>query len=397
MTNAVAYALLEDARLPNVGLLIETLRVRHPGLRWESSEVTTSENADKATFIRAGDHLMAILLMPAPLPFDQQLWQRASWVWPEAFQAVGRHRAHLIVSTMGSAENKAETPKLGSVESTRLTTAVVGGVLEALPGCLGVVWSGKVGCSPEMWLEQSRRSFEPFPDHPYSLWVEIVPYLCGETVGAYTVGLSALTGREIEFEVDGLEERAVTVRVAQLSSYLIANGLDAGIKSGAVFGADSEIDHRVAVLHRNSRFNIGPVISFSSVSDRFGRLKTYEIIPASIARNHPLLVMLSKVGLFDPAKTENQIKLRPDHYVSEVRLESYDGAISGALSNLLATDAYIEADAKARRALASGDVQSAKLLLRPFAEEVDVLQSALKLGLTLRDAFMFLPAPPRSP
>ncbi|WP_275197636.1 hypothetical protein [Bradyrhizobium sp. CSA207] len=227
--------------------------------------------------------------------------------------------------------------------------------------------------------------------------MEIVPFRCGESVGAYTVGLSAFTGREIEFEVDGLEERAVTVRVAQLSSYLIANGLDAGIKSGAVFEADSEIDHRVAVLHRNSRFNIGPVISFSSVPDRFGRLKTYEIIPGSIARNHPLLVMLSKVGLFDPAKSENQIKLRPDHYVSEVRLESYDGAISGALSNLLATDAHIEADAKARRALASGDIQSAKLLLRPFAEEVDVLQSALKLGLTLRDAFMFLPAPPRSP
>jgi hypothetical protein len=340
---------------------------------------------------------VAILLMPAPLPFDQQLWERTLSVWPDAFHAVDRHRAHLIISTMGSAEKNAGTTELGLVESARLTTAVVGGVLEAQRGCLGVVWCGNVGRSPEMWLEQSGRSFTPFPDHPFGLWMEIVPFRCGETVGAYTVGLSAFTGREIEFEVDGLDERVVIGRVAQLASFVIANGIGTELASGAVFEADSEIDHRVAVLHRNSRFNIGPVITFSSVGDRPGKQRTYEVIPTSIARNHPLLVMLGKAGLFDPASPENRIQLRPDHYVSEVRLESYDAGISGALSNMLASDAYFEADANARRALATGDVKSAKLLLLPFAKEVDLLQSALKLALTLRDAFMFLPAPPHRP
>lgn len=348
-------------------------------------------------FIRADDHLMTILLMPAPMPFDQQLWQRASWVWPEAFDAAGRHRAHLVVSTMGSAEDNAETKALSFDESTRLTTAFVGGVLEALQGCLGVVWCGKVGRSPEAWLEQSRRSFDPFPDHPYSLWMEIVPYRSGETIGAYTVGLSAFTGREIEFEVDGLDEHVVTVRVAQLSSYLIANGLDTEIKSGAVFEADTEVDHRVGVLYRNSRFNIGPVISFSSVQDRSKRLKTYEIIPTSIARHHPLLVMLGKVGLFDPAQAENQIRLRPDHYVSEVRLDSFDNGLSSALSGMLTTDAYAKADTNARRALASGDTASARSLLLPWSQEVGRLQEAVKLALTLCDVFMFSPAPLRSP
>jgi hypothetical protein len=278
----------------------------------------------------------------------------------------------------------------------RLTTAFVGAALEALPGCLAVAWCGKVGRSPKMWIEQSRRAFEPFPDHPFGLWMEIVHFRCGETIGAYTVGLSAFTGREIEFEVDGLEKRAVTVRVAELSSYLIANGLDAGIKHGGVFEPDSDIDHRVAVFHRNSRLNIGPVISFSSVEDRAGRIKTYEIFSASIVRNHPLLVMLGKVGLFDPARVENQIRLKPDHYVSEVRLESFDDGLSRALSGMLATDAYAEADTKARRALASGDTASARALLLPWAEEVGVLQRAVKIALILCDAFMFLPAAPRS-
>ncbi|MCK1734802.1 hypothetical protein IVA79_12725 [Bradyrhizobium sp. 138] len=397
MTTPVAFVMLEEARLPDEAVLIETLRRRHPALRWESSTAAAKENADGPTLIRAGDHLMAILLMPAPMPFDQRLWQQASWVWPDAFQAAGRHRAHLIVSTMGSAVEGAGAVKLSMIESTRLTTAVVGGVLQAQPRSLGVVWSGTVGRSREMWLDQSRRAFDPYPDQPFGLWMEIVPYRCGKTIGAYTVGLSPFIGREIEFEVDGLDQRGVAARVAQLSAYLIGNDLDDGPKSGEVFEADSEIDHRVAVLHRNSRFNIGPVISFSSLDDRSGRIRTYPIIPDAIARNHPLLVMLGKVGLFDPAQVKNQIRLRPDHYESEVRIESFDQGLSQALSGMIATDAYAEADTNARRALESGDMASARSILQPWAEEVDLLQGAAKLALTLCDVFLFMPAPLRSP
>jgi len=79
-TIPVAYILLEDARLPNEGALIETLRARHPDLQWGRSTVTRNDSTDGPLFIRAGDHLMTILMMPAPMPFDQQLWQRASWL-----------------------------------------------------------------------------------------------------------------------------------------------------------------------------------------------------------------------------------------------------------------------------------------------------------------------------
>lgn len=398
MTNIpIAYILLEDARFPDEGALIQSLRVRHPDLQCSRSPVAPSDGADGSMFIRTGDHLMTILMMPAPIPFDQQLWERASWLWPEAFHAAGRHRAHLIVAPMGSAKTNAETKALGFAESTHLTTAFVGAVLAAMPGVVAVIWCGQVGRSPEMWLEQSRSAFAPYPDQPFALWMEIVPYRSGKIIGAYTVGLSAFTGREIEFEVDGLDQHTVTARVAQLSAYLIGNGPDDGPKSGAVFEADSEIDHRVAVLHRNSRFNIGPVISFSSLDDRSGRIRTYPIISAAIARNHPLLVMLGKVGLFDPAQAENQIRLRPDHYQSEVRLESFDQGISQALSGMIATDIYAETDTNARRALASGDMASARSSLQAWAEEVGQLQLAAKLGLTLCDVFLFMPAPPRSP
>ncbi|MHB0767627.1 hypothetical protein [Bradyrhizobium sp. 5.13L] len=396
-TFPVAYVLLDHARLPDEEALIRTLRIRHPDLQWSPGGLSRSNAADDPMFIRAGDHLMTILMMPAPIPYDQELWQRASWLWPEAFHAVGRHRAHLIVAPMGSAESNKAMKALNYAENTQLTTAFVGAVVAALPEVAAVVWRGNVGRSPEMWLDQSRNAFAPYPNQPFALWIEIVPYLAGKTLGALTIGLSAFTGREIEFEVDGLDQRTVTSRVAQLSSYLIAHGLDDGPRSGAVFEADSEIDHRVAVLHRSSRFNIGPVISFASLDDRSGRVRTFPIIPAAIARDHPLLVMLGKVGLFDPAQAENQIRLRPDHYESEVRLEAFDRGLSQALSGMIATDIYAEANTNARRALANGDMASAKAVLQPWADEVGELQQAVKFALTVCDAFLFMPAPLRSP
>ncbi|MFT4116498.1 hypothetical protein [Bradyrhizobium sp.] len=387
--------MLENAALPKSNALIEALRRRHPGLRWESGPAPADPRADDPILVRAGDHLVAVLLMPAPMPPDQHLWQSASPVWPDAPRAVGRHRAHLVVSTIGSAvEGAAE---LSPIEGTRLVTAVVGGVIEAHRGCIAVVWCGKVGRSAPMWLEESRRSFEPFPDHPFGMWMEIIHFRCGPTVGAYTVGLSAFIGREIEFEVDGLDREGVTDRVANASSYLIANGIDENVANGMEYSDDDETVGRIRMLHGNSRFNHRPVISFSAVQDRFGRLKSYEIIPTSIARNHPLTIMLSKAGLFDPAQIENKVRLRPDHYVSEVRLEMFDDALSRALSDMLATDDYANADEKARLALASNDISAARSILQPWADEVGTLQLAVKIGLTVCDVFMFKPAAPRSP
>ncbi|GLR97876.1 MULTISPECIES: hypothetical protein [Bradyrhizobium] len=63
---------------------------------------------------------------------------------------------------------------------------------------------------------------------------------------------------------------------------------------------------------------------------------------------------------------------------------------------MMSTDIYAEADTNARRALANGDMASARSILQPWAEEVGELQLAAKLGLTLCDAFLFMPAPLRS-
>jgi thioredoxin-like negative regulator of GroEL len=102
--------------------------------------------------------------------------------------------------------------------------------------------------------------------------------------------------------------------------------------------------------------------------------------------------MLGKVGMFDGAKPENQVDLRADHHLSEIRLESYDEGLSDALSRIRASDdgAY----AKAREAIENGDSETAKSLLMPFAEEVGELQLAARLALILGDLWMFEPRRP---
>jgi hypothetical protein len=379
MSNPIAFVLLDSFVTPDIQALVEILRLRHPDLPWDYAGDQATAKPDDALLIRSGGHLVTVMSMPAPLPHEEGLWARASRAWPEARTVPGRHHAHLIVAIVGEIENK--------LQGARLITAVVGGVTAVTSGCCAVVWRTLVARSAEMWLEASSRAFAPFPDYPFVLWVDIVPFPSGQTIGAITIGLSSFINREIEFEVDGMDRAMVIDRVAGLISYLIEHG--SVIKDGDTIGI-SESD-RTKVHYRTSRFTGAPVITVGTDRPAPGRQQYYPIIPASIARNHPLLIMLGKAGLFDTASPDNQIQLRPDAYVSEVRLESYDRGMNGVLSDILRTDAYVEADEKARRALTRSDVEMAKSALMPFAEEIKKFQATARYALTRGDLFMFRP------
>jgi hypothetical protein len=387
MSNPIAYVLLEQFTPFDDRKLVDSLRERHPDLRWELWANPSQAKANEPVMIRCGDHLMVVMSMPAPIPNDDNLWKRASRTWLEALSVAGRHRAHYVVSTMGAAENRADIARLTDLESARLVTAVVGGLIASTPGCCAVVWGNKVARSPQMWLDRSRKAFAPFPDYPFTLWVEIIPFPSVRTTGAVTVGLDSFAGRDIEFDLEGMDHATVIDRVAGLAIYLIEHG--GVVKDGDTIGV-SEAD-RIQVHYRTSRFNGAPVFAVGSDRNVASQVKNYPIIPASIARDHPLLIMLKRAGLFDASDRENQVQLRPDAHVSEGRLESYDKGIIGVFSNILATDAYAEADDKARRALASGDAEQARSVLMPFAKEVREFQEIARVALTNGDFYMFLP------
>lgn len=190
--------------------------------------------------IRCGNELVAVMSMPAPIPDDEGLWARAATTWPESKAVALRHRGHVIVSMLG----KSEQPLVAA----RITTAVIGALIATMPECCGVVWAGRVARPADLWRETSRNSFAPYPNYPFRLWVDILPFRTGAKIAAVTMGLSAFVGREIEFVTGKLTLSALFDKVAGLAVYLIEHG--SVVKDGDTIGASAS--ERIQVRHRNS-------------------------------------------------------------------------------------------------------------------------------------------------
>lgn len=260
MSNSfLALVLLENPATPDMLAVAKALRARHPELPvdmpTESTREGSRQSAGSSPLIRCGDELVAVMSMPAPIPDDPGLWSRASTTWPEAKTVAARHRGHLIISVLG----KSQQP----LAAARLTTAVIGALIDAMPECCAVVWGGKVARSAKLWEEVSIRSFAPFPDYPFTLWLDILPFRSDAKIGAVTMGLSAFAGREIEFVTGTLPFGEMIDKVAGLAVYLVEHGNF--VKDGDTFGKDER--ERLTVRHKDSdRFAGLPV--FFCTADR---------------------------------------------------------------------------------------------------------------------------------
>lgn len=241
MSNSfLAFVLLDSPVTPDMSAVADVLRARHPDLTTTPDDPREQHVQASSPLIRCGNELIAVMSMPAPIPEDAGLWARAATTWPESKTVAARHRGHLIVSMLG----KNERPLVAA----RVTTAVTGALIAAMPECCGVVWAGRVARPSGLWLESSSRAFAPFPDYPFTLWVDILPFQSDGRVGAITVGLSNFVGREIEFRSAKLNLSALIDKVAGLSAYLIEHGNV--VKDGDTIGASAT--ERIKVRHRNS-------------------------------------------------------------------------------------------------------------------------------------------------
>ncbi|WP_298243778.1 DUF4261 domain-containing protein [uncultured Bradyrhizobium sp.] len=217
------------------------LHDRHPELATKAEDDGGAHKAPaNSPLIRCGTELVAVMPMPAPIPHDQGLWARAATNWPESKAVAARHRGHVIVSMLG----KSEQPLVAA----RITTAVIGALIATMPEACGVVWAGRVARAADLWLETSSYSFAPYPDYPFRLWVDILPFRSGAKIGAVTMGLAAFVDREIEFVTGKLTLPELFDKVAGLSVYLIEHG--SVVKDGDTIGASAS--ERIQVRHRNS-------------------------------------------------------------------------------------------------------------------------------------------------
>jgi Domain of unknown function (DUF4261) len=248
MDRPMAFVLLDRPVAPDMAAVVAAIVRRHPGTPASvPGEAKPGQRNDSPLLLCAGEFVV-VMSMPAPVPRDDGVIARAAAAWPQARATFDRHRAHLIVSTLGTSEHP--------LRLARPVTAVVGALIAAVPGCLGVVW-GQVAHPAERWLGMSRAAFAPYPEFPFKLWVGIHPFGYGSSVGAVTSGLAAWVGREVEFEGDGLDLSKIVDKVAGLAAYLIERGSVIG--DGETFGASG--DERIQVHHAMSnRFSGLPVL-----------------------------------------------------------------------------------------------------------------------------------------
>lgn len=244
----LALILLETPATPDMVAVAEAIRAQHPELPIEVAGGGEGSARQDSPLIRCGNEFITVMSMPAPIPEDSGLWSRAATTWPEGKTVAARHRGHLIVSVLG--QNQRPLP------TARLTTAVIGALIATMPQCCGVVWGGKVARPADLWLDMSSRSFALFPDYPFTLWIDILPFRSDAGIGAMTMGLSAFVELEIQFETHTLTLAALMDKVAGLAVYLIEHGLV--VKDGDTFGGDAR--ERFTVRYKNSdAFNGLPV------------------------------------------------------------------------------------------------------------------------------------------
>ncbi|MET4388074.1 hypothetical protein ABIB73_003836 [Bradyrhizobium sp. F1.4.3] len=246
----LAFVLLETPATPDMVAVAAALRSRHPQLATEmgNGDAPGVRQSSSASVIRCGNQLIAVMSMPTPIPQDSGLWSRAATAWPEAKAVAARHRGHLMISVLG--QNQQLLP------TARPMTAVIGALIATMPQCCAVVWDGKVARSADLWMHLSTQSYAPFPEYPFTLWVDILPFRIESGIGAVTMGLSAFVGREIEFETSRRTLATLIEKVASLAVYLIEHGRV--LRDGDTFGGD--VHERIAVRYKSSdQFNGMPV------------------------------------------------------------------------------------------------------------------------------------------
>jgi hypothetical protein len=231
----ISLVLLNRPMTPDMNAVAEAIRGRYPDI-----PVSVLSEAAEQALIVCGGKIVVVMSIPAQAPQDEDVMVRAGATWPQVRETFKRHRAHLVVAMM---EDDADPQ-----EAARIVTAVIGGLLAVVPGCLGVIWGGRVANPADRFLDMSKQAFAPSPGFPFMLWISIHPFRQGATFGAVTHGLMSFAGREIEFE-GGRDLPGVLNKVAGLASYLIQHG-DV-IKDGQTFGA-SETE-RLKVRHAISR------------------------------------------------------------------------------------------------------------------------------------------------
>jgi hypothetical protein len=225
---------LRTPGLPDLDRLLAVLQQRCTDTLPDKDEITQ----DQGTYVfRMADDMVAISLMPAPIPWsDLEGSCAAAWWWPEATEQLRDHTAHLIVALLQGRSQPVQ-------RHLRLTTLLA--ALTELCDAAGVYYClGTVVHEPNIFREQAAQLS---PDNLLpNLWVDmrLGPNEDG-SVRYFTTGMESLGHREIEIDGSRRSPEEVYQFCYSIIDYLLTN--DVHLKDGETVGRSAQ--EKIGVRH----------------------------------------------------------------------------------------------------------------------------------------------------
>jgi len=237
----LAMVLLERPVRPD-GLAVLARLQAHTGTRYQA-KITSSTGDEVATLAVDGDDMVAISLMPVPIPWSELEGPctTTNWLWPRAEQECRRAKAHHVVAL-----STTSTDRIGA--RLKLTDAVAADV--AATGALGVYWgAGVVVASADAFLAAAARASRD--ELPLPLWVTVHVQRAPSGASFFaTQGATDLGFMEVEFERATDKPLEDIDRMLVFLHYLCDRG--AVIGDGDTFGRTAT--ERIYVRHAPSKW-----------------------------------------------------------------------------------------------------------------------------------------------
>jgi hypothetical protein len=235
----VAMVALNRPVLPKWPSVLSSLRARYAVC---PTPREASEN-DNTITCWLGDDMVAVSLMPAPIPWsDLEGPCATAWWWPEATDRMRKHTSHVIVALMGETGELLER----HIRLTHLVAAVA-----ANTDAAGIYWgSGTVVHDPQAFQVQSA-NLAPDNLEP-QLWVDMrLEQNDDNSYRYFTTGMQAFGCPELEIRKSQRRPDEILDFGYAIVNYILTSGVT--IKDGETIGRSA--DEKIKARHKPSMWD----------------------------------------------------------------------------------------------------------------------------------------------
>ncbi len=184
------------------------------------------DKEDETVILSYNGGIAAVSLMPAPVPEDEIVYHAGrNFRWSDAIETSKRHKAHLLVSVMGS--------RMSPTEAGTLLVKLVDSCCKQ-KGVLGIYANGTV-YQPEFYMDFSQFAKEGFPLFNL-VWFGL--YHGKNGICGYTDGMRSFGYDEIEIVDSKQDPNDIVNFLSDVANYVITS--DVILRDGETIGFTAE-------------------------------------------------------------------------------------------------------------------------------------------------------------